>query len=207
VVTFRQTDPLYVIDLSNPARPTLKGQLGLTGFSSFLQPLGGSLMLGVGEAVDANYRQDGLQVSVFDLSNPTAPVLRSKIVVDNASSFAEDDPHALLWWPTQRLVVMPVSDYASQFYGEIVWHVSTDGALQEIARLAPPAAPSPSACEACAQPPGAAATRPVGYSPYETGVERAVVVGSLLYSVTDSGLMATSMQSWSKVAWLPYNGS
>ncbi|MHB1912450.1 MAG: beta-propeller domain-containing protein, partial [Acidimicrobiales bacterium] len=51
VVTFRQTGPLYVVDLSDPTHPTLDGKLALTGYSSFLQPLGGSLLLGVGEAV------------------------------------------------------------------------------------------------------------------------------------------------------------
>lgn len=212
VVTFRQTDPLYVIDLSNPTHPILQGQLGLTGYSAFLQPLGGSLLLGVGEAVDPNYRRSGLQLSVFDVSNPVAPALRSKIVLDNASSIAENDPHALLWWPGQRLVIMPVSDYSSQFNGVIVWHVSTDGVLREAARLTPPTVqPRESPCADCAQPPGqatsAAVSSPYMYSPYGMQVERTVVVGDVLYSVTDGGLMATSTSSWSQVGWLPYSGS
>jgi uncharacterized secreted protein with C-terminal beta-propeller domain len=208
VVTFRQTDPLYVIDLSKPTHPVLQGQLGLTGYSAFLQPLGGSLLLGVGEAVDANYRRSGLQLSVFDVSNPVAPALRSKIVLDNASSVAENDPHALLWWPAQRLVIMPVSDYSSQFNGVIVWHLSTNGTLQEVARITPPTVqPKEYPCPNCAQSSGPAGSTAI-YSPIGLQVvERTVVVGDVLYTVTDGGLMATSMNSWNQVGWLPYSGS
>jgi hypothetical protein len=94
----------------------------------------------------------------------------------------------------------------------IVWHVSTDGVLHEVARLTPPTVqPRESPCADCAQPPGqatsAAVSSPYMYSPYGMQVERTVVVGDVLYSVTDGGLMATSTSSWSQVAWLPYSGS
>src|SRR5262249_12398299 len=49
VVTFRQTDPLYVLDLRDPARPRVTGELELTGFSAYLHPLAGNRLLGVGQ--------------------------------------------------------------------------------------------------------------------------------------------------------------
>ena len=56
VVTFRQTDPLYVIDLKNPADPVIAGELEIPGFSTYLRPLGptqSELLLAVGQDVDA----------------------------------------------------------------------------------------------------------------------------------------------------------
>src|SRR5439155_18196615 len=54
VVTFRQIDPLYTIDLRNPYAPRVVGQLHIPGFSSYLHPIGDGRLLGVGEEVDAN---------------------------------------------------------------------------------------------------------------------------------------------------------
>ncbi|HEV2369657.1 MAG TPA: beta-propeller domain-containing protein, partial [Acidimicrobiales bacterium] len=223
VVTFRQTDPLYVVDLTDPRHPVSNGQLALTGYSSFLQPLDGSLLFGVGQAVDSNYRRAGLQLSVFDVSDPGHPALRSRLEMDNASSTAENDPHALLWWPQRRLVALPVFDYSTNFHGVIVWHVGTDGSIQELARLSqpsnppppgPPGPPSPGPpqpapppCNTCAEPQPAPAGGAAMYPYYGSGVERSVVVGSLLYTVSDSGIMATSMSSWAQQAWLAYSGS
>ena len=235
VVTFRQTDPLYVVDLSHPTRPTLDGQLALTGYSSFLQPLGGSLLLGVGEAVDSNLRQVGLQLSVFDVSNPNQPVLRSRLEIDGANSTAQNDPHALLWWPSRHLVAMPVTDYqyaqpsggsgttsssgssnssGSEFNGLVVWHVGTNGSLHQVAQFAQPqpqpGPPSPGGCNTCSSSGGgsmAPAPGPGGGTmmyPYSNGIERAVVIGNLLYTASDAGIMATNMDSWAQAAWLAY---
>src|SRR5205823_490956 len=49
VVTFRQTDPLFVVDLADPARPAARGELWMPGYSSYLHPIGGDLMIGVGQ--------------------------------------------------------------------------------------------------------------------------------------------------------------
>jgi uncharacterized secreted protein with C-terminal beta-propeller domain len=223
VVTFRQTDPLYIVDLSDPFHPVAEGQLGLTGYSSFLQPLGGSLLLGVGQGVDSNVRQTGLQLSVFDVSNPSAPALRSRVDVTGANSTAESDPHALLWWPARRLVAMPVSQYSysstgtsgsgtsSSFNGVIVWHVAADGTLAEVARLSQPqsASPGPGPCNTCAAPaPQPASSGPAMFYPYYgAGIERAVVVGGLMYTVSDAGIMANDMDTWAQAAWLAFGSS
>ncbi len=77
VVTFRQTDPLYVVDLSAPTNPRTAGQLDLTGYSSFLQPVGNGLMLGIGQAVDQNLPRDrtpGISVQRHRSEQPDARV-------------------------------------------------------------------------------------------------------------------------------------
>ena len=59
VVTFRQIDPLYTVDLSDPAAPKVLGQLELLGFSAYLHPLGNGLLLGVGQDATAQGRTLG----------------------------------------------------------------------------------------------------------------------------------------------------
>ena len=208
VVTFRQTDPLYVVDLSDPARPVERGQVALTGFSTFLQPLGPSLLLGIGQQVDSRLRQTGLQLSVFDVSDPQNPALRSRADLGSSYSAAQTDPHALLWWPARRLVAMPLDDPASGFYGVAVWWVGAGGALHPVARLAQPATPARSPVQLG---PGPAIGGPIDaqgpevvYSGGFSGL-REVVVGQLLYSVSGNGIMATDMNDWNRVAWLPFS--
>ena len=113
VVTFDQTDPLYVLDLSNPDQPALAGQVSLSGYSSLLQPLSAGLLLGVGQSVGLQWRTEGLQLEVFNVADPSRPSLVShEQVGDGAGSAAEYDPHALLWWPQDNLLVLPVDDYS-----------------------------------------------------------------------------------------------
>lgn len=192
VVTFRQTDPLYVVDLSQPTHPALRGQLELTGYSAYLHPIGGGLLLGVGEAVDSNARRVGLQTSVFDVADLSHPALRSRDIEDNTYSPAENDHHAFLWWAPRRLLVVPVvpvpgvyqtgSRTSNQTGGVMVFSVGSDGTVTRVGAVQQP------------------------QSPYGWGVERAVVVGDLLYTVSDAGILASRLDTLSQVAWLPYAG-
>ena len=86
VVTFRQIDPLYVIDLSDPDTPVLAGELKIPGFSSYLHPLGGGLLLGVGQNADPRTGQPlGLQVSLFDVSDPANPTRLDQVDLSASS--------------------------------------------------------------------------------------------------------------------------
>jgi hypothetical protein len=232
VVTFRQTDPLYVVDLSNPADPHAAGQLALTGYSSFLQPVGNGLLLGIGQSVDSNLRTSGLQVSLFDVSDPANPTLVSKLAYPEGSSAAETDPHALLYWPPSGLALMPLElpggvgpasttptpfdtgsssgAGSSSFEGAVAIHVSPTG-LAEAGRLTQPApttAPSPG-CLACSGGPSSAGgtAQPAVVRPYfpSSTIERVVVVGQTIFTISEQGIMASDLTSFSQVAWLPYS--
>ncbi len=221
VVTFRQTDPLYVVDLSAPSDPRTAGQLDLTGYSSFLQPVGNGLLLGVGEAVDQSLRTGGLQVSLFDVSNPDHPTLVSKLVYDQADSTAETDPHALLYWAPSGLAIMPLeqpggletaptpSGSTTSFDGAVALRVAANG-LAEAGRMSQPTPDTaPSA--------GSGSTSPIPYNggpslmpaiaPYFPGssIERAIVIGSMIYTVSEGGIMASDLSTLAQVAWLPYS--
>lgn len=97
VVTFRLTDPLYVLDLANPTDPRVAGELELPGYSSYLFPLPEGLLLGVGRDADAQGRMGGVKVALFDVRDPANPRLRDSVVWGGAGSLSGLDmgPHGI----------------------------------------------------------------------------------------------------------------
>jgi Beta propeller domain len=100
VVTFRVIDPLYVIDLSDPADPVIAGELAIPGFSTYLRPVGANqseLLLSVGQDVTAGGRRAGVKVELFDVRDIAHPQsLGAKVLGSEGSqSIALADPHAL----------------------------------------------------------------------------------------------------------------
>ncbi|MDQ1294165.1 MAG: beta-propeller protein [Actinomycetota bacterium] len=109
VVTFRQTDPLYVVDLRTPTAPRVTGELKILGYSGYLHPAGGDTLLGVGRDADAQGTVEGLQVSLFDVSDPASPKRLDRADLPGAWSDVEGDHHAftlagdLVLVPFQRM--------------------------------------------------------------------------------------------------------
>jgi hypothetical protein len=99
VVTFRQVDPLYVLDLADPADPRTVGELEVPGFSDHLFALSERLLLGVGRDVDAQGEVGGLQLSLFDVSDPGQPQALARLVLGRAGSLGTLDfsRHGLNW--------------------------------------------------------------------------------------------------------------
>lgn len=81
VVTFFQTDPLFVIDLSDPTKPTVAGELKIPGFSSMLYPYGEKYLIGVGMDGEENGSNGQLKISLFDVSDPRNPKEVSKALI------------------------------------------------------------------------------------------------------------------------------
>ena len=132
VVTFRQTDPLYVIDLSDPTDPTTEGELKITGYSAYLHPVGENLLLGVGREATDTGRVTGAKVSLFDVSDPADPRTLDTLVLEGGSSEVEWDARAFLWWAPEELAVVPISDWENNFTGAIALIVDTDSADPKI---------------------------------------------------------------------------
>jgi hypothetical protein len=108
VVTFRQIDPLYVIDLADPTTPRLAGELKIPGYSAYLHPVGDGLLLGVGQDATADGATLGTQLSLFDVRDPANPVRLATLPI-GGSSQAEYDHRAFLYWPADGTIVIPVS--------------------------------------------------------------------------------------------------
>lgn len=80
IVTFKQTDPLFVIDLSDPANPELKGELKIPGFSDYLHPYSDTLLIGVGRDGTQSGANNNIKISLFDVSDPNNPQEISKAI-------------------------------------------------------------------------------------------------------------------------------
>ena len=96
VVTFRLTDPLYVIDVHDPADPAIAGQLEIPGVSTYLRPIGASL-LAVGQDVTAGGRRAGIKVELFDVRDIAHPQSLGAQVFGKSGTWSDalTDPHAL----------------------------------------------------------------------------------------------------------------
>ena len=100
-VTFEQIDPLFTIDLSVPTGPEILGELEVTGFSTYLHPVGGDQLLALGLEIDPDTNTiEGLAVSWFDVSDLEAPTLFDRLVFrDHGWSWSEAlyDHHAITY--------------------------------------------------------------------------------------------------------------
>jgi len=106
VVTFRQVDPLYVLDLSNPESPELVGELKVPGFSTYLKTIDGDRVIAIGMSGTETGLITGVQVSLFDVSDPRNPTLVATSDIGEWSEAAWD-PHAFLWWSQTGQIVVP----------------------------------------------------------------------------------------------------
>ncbi len=130
VVTFRQVDPLYTLDLSDPRAPAVVGELKVPGYSAYLHPLGDGLLLGVGQNADEQGRTTGVQVSLFDVSDLRNPVrLAQRGLGRYTYTPIENDHHAFFWWGPERLAVIPFNGYADEgdFSGAMAFRVDPRG--------------------------------------------------------------------------------
>ena len=104
VVTFRVTDPLYILDLSDPTDPFIAGELKIDGYSDYLHPISENLLLGIGKDAKAAEFGDGrgawyqgVKLSLIDISNPAKPSEVDKVIIGKrgTESAALNNHHAL----------------------------------------------------------------------------------------------------------------
>jgi hypothetical protein len=177
VVTFRQVDPLYTIALGDPTRPRVLGELKLLGYSAYLHPLGSDRLLGVGQDATADGRILGTQVSLFDVADPSKPARVAALPLGPGSAQVEYDSHAFLYWTPKSLAVLPVQivSGSTPFVGVVVLRIRRNG-VEQLGRVAHP----------------------------EGVVNRAVVAGDRLYTVSDQGIEASGLDTFQRIAWLPF---
>lgn len=123
VVTFRQIDPLWIIDLSNPAAPAIRGELQIPGYSSYLEPLGTNRLLAVG--VD----NGNATVALFDVADESRPTQLSKVFLGTGWSWSEanSDEKAFKFLPGLGLVLVPWQGYENGEYLQAMQLVDLDG--------------------------------------------------------------------------------
>ncbi|MFI1580738.1 beta-propeller domain-containing protein [Embleya sp. NPDC020630] len=190
VVTFRQTDPLYTIDLSDPRNPRTVGELKINGYSAYLHPIADGRLIGVGQdATDGGMRL-GTQVSLFDVHTLADPTRVAQYTIPSGSSQAEQDAHAFLYWPKDGTVVVPVTGTYSMpdrtqiapgekypgMRSSYALVLRVDGTrIVEVGRVTHP----------------------------DSRILRSLVVGDELWTVSAAGISVDRLADVRQVAWIP----
>lgn len=133
LVTFRQTDPLYTLDLSRATDPEVMGELKIPGFSTYLHPVGDDVILGAGQ--DASWRgmTRGAQVSLFDVADLARPDRIATLGLgSDTSSPLDSDPRSFTYLPDLGIAFVPVSHHRGGTRIQVI-EVQTDGTLRLMA--------------------------------------------------------------------------
>lgn len=140
MVTFRQTDPLFVIDLKNARAPKVLGELKIPGFSNYLHPYDESHIIGFGKDADEKTGMTGgLKVAMFDVSNVNKPVEKFKTIIGGSGTESPllHDHKALLFDKEKNLMAFPITIWENSlvynnysFAGAYVYDVSPESGLK-----------------------------------------------------------------------------
>jgi uncharacterized secreted protein with C-terminal beta-propeller domain len=173
VVTFKQIDPLYTLDLSDPAHPRVVGEVKIPGYSAYLHPIGEDLLLGIGQDTNEQGRPTGTQLSMFDVSDLKHPQRIHRASLGIGWSAAESDHHAFLFWPKTGLVVVPFDQRAVGF------HVGRARGIDEIGRI----------------------EHTAGKLDWTPGITRSVVIRDAVLTISDAGVKASNISTLADVGW------
>lgn len=194
VVTFQQIDPLYTIDLRDPTAPAMVGELKIEGYSAYLHPVGEDLLLGVGRDGTAEGQVLGTQLSLFDVSDPSAPrVVFQEALGEWGSSEVEYDHRAFLWWGAENLAVFPVSTWSfdeetgseSYFSGAVAYRVDPQAGISLVGTLEH-------------------TVEPVDELWYGNDIRRSLVIGEELFTMSNEGVLRSNLSDLAANGWVGF---
>jgi Beta propeller domain len=218
VVTFRRTDPLYTVDVSDPSEPAIRGELKIPGYSAYLHPTEGSRLIGIGQDATDGGRVTGTQVSVFDVTDLTKPERLAQYRLSGTHSEAEFDPHAFLYWPADGLLVVPLHGRGaagvpggtvpgsggtvpgSGSGGTVPGGAGSGGAPGTVGALVLRVQGTSIEGVGFIEHPGSAAN-----GGYPSQIRRSLIIDQTLWTVSDGGLMANDSRSLARVGWIPFD--
>ena len=205
LVTFKQIDPFFVIDLDDPYNPEVLGALKITGYSDYLHPYDENHIIGIGkDTVDAGdfAWYQGVKISLFDVTDVSNPKEVAKYEIGDRGSDSPvlTDHKALLFDRSKNLLVMPVSVIESgsgdNWQGVYVFHISVDDGIQYRDRITHydgdvgqdyyPFSPFSGKMVPAMPMYGS-------YSPY--AVTRSLYIGDVLYTVSEMKIKMNSLES------------
>jgi hypothetical protein len=142
VVTFRQVDPLFAIDLSDPANPTVLGELKIPGFSTYMHPIDDDHLLTIGYDATDEGAVTGMALQIFDVSDPTAPALAHKHMLDSSWGYSEAawNHKAFTFYPHLGTLAFPYSSWGENWdtYRSSleVFHVDVEDGFEKLGSIA-----------------------------------------------------------------------
>lgn len=201
MVTFKETDPLFVIDVAVPSSPQVLGELKIPGFSNYLHPLGEDHLIGFGSDTklvpskegEARVVTGGMKISLFDVSDFENPMEKDTEIIggQGTSSALQYDHKALFTHPEKNLFGFPVALYREtggeyiEFEGEgaMIYTITPNG-IEQTANLIK---------ESSAQ-----------YEDWNTSIQRIVYIGETLFTIANSEIKSYDLNTFEIMDTIEY---
>ena len=196
MVTFVQTDPLFVIDLSEPTNPILLGELKIPGYSKYLHPYDENHIIGFGENTETKENGSvitiGMKMALFDVTNPTSPKEMYSIDIGDRGTYSEllYNHKSLLFSKEKNIIAFPISiseeenNYRSnlKFQGAIVYGLDLENGFTLKGQIAHMQITD-------------------GYKDYDytKQVERIIYINNNLYTLSKGIIKVTNMENMEEV--------
>ena len=179
VVTFEQIDPLFTLDLSDPYFPKVIGELEVTGFSSYLHPIGDDWLLAVGMEADEEGRVIGMAVTIFDVRDFANPKLAHRHLIEddeNSWSWSEalSDHHAFTYHRGILSIPAYIGGADGRFSGLLVLEADPEEGIHELGRID---------------------HQDLTKSDRQTWMRRSVYIEDAIYSMSSAGVKVNSLDN------------
>ncbi len=194
VVTFKQIDPLLVIDLKDPKNPKIKGKLKIPGYSSYLHPYDENHIIGIGKNTkDNGYGgaiSTGIKISMFDISDLNNPkeVFKTSIGKEYADSYALNNHKAVLCSKEKEILAIPVytNNSTQEFSGAIVYKIDlANNKFEEVSRIK-------------------SYKNNNFYNTYYD-IERLLYIGDYLYAISSEGIKILNISTFEMAEEIKFN--
>ncbi|WP_221564911.1 beta-propeller domain-containing protein [Alkalihalobacillus sp. TS-13] len=202
IVTFKQVDPLFVIDASDPTNPKVKGELKIPGFSNYLHPYDENHLIGFGQntklvensSVSEPFVQtDGIKISIFDVSDMNNPIEKHTEIINGNGTYSllNHDHKSLLFDKQRNIFAFPIHIYnyeegkaqiENAFQGAMIYNIDTKDGFNLAAKLSH--------------------TQTEGekrFEQWETDIQRLLYIQNTIYSLSRSKIVAHELSTFEKI--------
>ncbi|EFV76080.1 hypothetical protein HMPREF1013_03718 [Bacillus sp. 2_A_57_CT2] len=208
MVTFKETDPLFVIDGSNPEKPSVLGELKIPGFSNYLHPLDENHLIGFGHDTKITggkgagsqpvITTDGVKISLFDVSNTNKPVEKDTEIIGGRGTYSplNHDHKALFIHKKKNLYGFPISIYQNKegtqfesnfdYQGALIYKITAQNGIELQRQITHQ-------------------TENAIYEEWEDTIERLIYIGDHLYSISPKKVDAYHIDGFKKAGELELN--
>lgn len=183
MVTFRQVDPLFTFDLSDPTNPRQVGELKIPGFSTYLHPFGAEHLIGLGQAATEEGQVTGMQLSLFDVSDLALPTQAHTFDLGSGWSEALYDHHAFTFWAPESIALLPVDRWDGEAQHAGLDIIRVDAATGFAAD-------------------GFVSHESLGFG--RIAVRRSIVIGDTLVTLSEAGILINDLDTLQEQHAVPF---
>ena len=201
VVTYKQVDPLFALDLKDPTNPKVTGELKIPGFSEYLHPYSDGLLIGIGNDTKANKnggeQRNGMKISMFDVSDPLNPKEVQSLAFGEPYSYSEilHNHKSLLYLKDKNLIGFPVqTNGINEFH---VFKITENKGFELIGKVS--------------QKPANWEQRKSEYKVYDSVsnqysslIQRGILIDDVLYTISVENIKASSIQDFHPISQVDF---